>query len=249
VNAMKMRHPTLESPPDTTVIWRYISLEKLHRLLMDKAIYFRRADLFDDPLEGILPGGTVKDIKNELPADIAQILTGVSNANRGYMFVSCWHANANESAAMWELYASKEKGMAIETTIGDLNAAITAKENYRFAKVEYVEHAHHSNSDGDIYKSVFIKSKPFSHEQEVRLVHYSGGPPTGLFSFPIPTDKREGMNLSVDVQALVKKIHLAPKSDSEFEVAVRKLLNEHSLAADIWKSKLYDVVNQFGPYG
>jgi hypothetical protein len=246
---MQFIHPTLVAPPDEVKIWRYISIEKLRLLLTDKALYFRRADLFDDTLEGILPGGTVKAIKDELPAGIAQILTGVHNANRGYMFVSCWHGNSSESAAMWDLYANRQAGIAIETTVGNLRTAITAKETFILSKVEYVEHANHANGDGDVYKSMFIKNKPYSHEQEVRLVHCSGGPPSGLFSFPIPTDPRAGINLSINVQTLINKIHLAPKSDSDFEAAVRNLLSEHSITADINRSKLYDSVNQFGPYG
>ena len=33
-------------------LWRYMSIEKLKSLLKENALYFRRADLFDDPLEG-----------------------------------------------------------------------------------------------------------------------------------------------------------------------------------------------------
>ena len=42
-------------------LWRYMSIEKLESLLKEKALYFRRADLFEDPLEGKHSAATIKN--------------------------------------------------------------------------------------------------------------------------------------------------------------------------------------------
>lgn len=45
----------LEPPDPDAVIWRFMDLWKFERLLNDGALYFRRADLFLDQYEGLLP--------------------------------------------------------------------------------------------------------------------------------------------------------------------------------------------------
>lgn len=36
------------------------------------------------------------------------------------LFVNCWNMNENESDAMWKVYASNDKGIAIQSSLGNL---------------------------------------------------------------------------------------------------------------------------------
>jgi hypothetical protein len=45
-------HPELETPPDDTILWRYLSFVKLVDLLERHRLWFARVDTFEDPLEG-----------------------------------------------------------------------------------------------------------------------------------------------------------------------------------------------------
>jgi len=50
---MIRQSPILSLPENIEApLWRYISIAKLESLLRTGALYFRRADLFEDPLEG-----------------------------------------------------------------------------------------------------------------------------------------------------------------------------------------------------
>src|ERR1017187_2968717 len=52
---------------------------------------------------------------------------GVVNEFNSRALISCWHENEGESVAMWKLYVSGREGVAIKTTVGRLERALTAK--------------------------------------------------------------------------------------------------------------------------
>lgn len=63
---MRIGDPTtmvdqLETIPDDTLLWRYLSFSKLLALLSKKALYFSRADGFQDPFEGALGSTNDRD--------------------------------------------------------------------------------------------------------------------------------------------------------------------------------------------
>jgi len=44
--------PHLITPPDETIIWRYMDFARFMQILETKTLWFARADQFEDPLEG-----------------------------------------------------------------------------------------------------------------------------------------------------------------------------------------------------
>jgi hypothetical protein len=59
-------HPGLTTPPDDTILWRYMAFDRLQQLLGTEQLWFARLDQFDDPLEGTLTDG---EISFDPPAD------------------------------------------------------------------------------------------------------------------------------------------------------------------------------------
>src|SRR5204862_530000 len=44
--------------------------------------------------------------------------------NNHALYVSCWHINDDESAAMWTVYLGGREGVALQTTVGALRAEL-----------------------------------------------------------------------------------------------------------------------------
>src|SRR5437762_2761369 len=78
-------------------IWRYMDFARYAAMLLDQGLHFIRADQLTDPYEGV-----------PLRKDGARHHRGTSSnadteAIKRRTFVSSWHANDFESAAMWQL--------------------------------------------------------------------------------------------------------------------------------------------------
>jgi hypothetical protein len=117
---MREQHPTLDRdvPPDA-VLWRYMAFPKFVSMLKERALYFCRADLLGDPLEGSFtrareverqallqnpPDGRTRD---EL-AEVFRHNQEINMRNSRMIYVNCWHLGDHESMALWQGYGSGE---------------------------------------------------------------------------------------------------------------------------------------------
>jgi hypothetical protein len=138
---MYVADPTLTLPDDDQPVWRYVDFAKFVAILDRSAIYFSRADTFVDTFEAAVPiadrlaareaalailtGGEVAragilaflsrhsdrtaDELDRLPNErIAREMLRLSNRA---LYVSCWHMNDDESAAMWDVYLGGRDGV------------------------------------------------------------------------------------------------------------------------------------------
>src|SRR5450759_1000989 len=106
-------HANLSLPELSTVLWRYLDLPKLVSLLEHQSLWFARLDTLGDPYEGVPPKPLIDDmwrLSDDLPeterlhrTDVASHNTHFFSTTPKLLFVSCWHANPVESAAMWRL--------------------------------------------------------------------------------------------------------------------------------------------------
>jgi hypothetical protein len=126
-------HPSFPAPENRNVrIWRYMGLTKFVWMLQRGAIFFARADKLGDPYEGHYTRSSVlaeeefvKLVHN--PTDgRPPTETEADNLRKQYkahldnvgkvkleMFVSSWHMNEEESAAMWKLYTTLDESIVI----------------------------------------------------------------------------------------------------------------------------------------
>jgi hypothetical protein len=110
-----------------TIVWRYLSFKRFVEILQTHALWFPRPVRFEDQWEGRFPPSYMKrtrqfaDARNipfeEFCLDFRKRL----QRHRYAHFVSCWQANDHESDAMWRLYAPAGTGIAIQSTVGDVN--------------------------------------------------------------------------------------------------------------------------------
>jgi len=124
-------HDQLKEVDDSVVLWKYMSLSKFIALLVDNGLWFNRIDCFEDVFEGRFP-----DFNEKLRPEVygAERLSKeqysiFEKQSRESLFVSCFHANDYESAAMWTLY-SKVEGIAIQTTAKNLKKAFSSEKRH-----------------------------------------------------------------------------------------------------------------------
>lgn len=228
-------HSSIITPPDNTILWRYIDLEKLLALLATRSLHLCRLDHFSDPWEGVWPKPLVDQIRKNWGATEGEGFFRVTTKSRQSFFVSCWHANTHESAALWDQYA-KSSGFAIRTTVGRLKQAISSREFY-LGSVEYLDFEKDNVSELNMLRPAFLKRKSFQHEQEVRLM---------VWDLPVQGEEiawdqcRSSHILPVDLDTLIESVFASPTLDDWLLPHVQELFCRFGLSnIQIRKSDLY----------
>lgn len=177
----------INPPNDEDILWRYTNFEVFVNLLDTEALYFTRADKFEDPYEGFIPQSIMDAYKQSLervtPAEFVEAIMKWYEPSRKYVMCNCWHQNVVESMAMWEKYHMRNSGVAIKTTMEKMKSSLTSEYSIYIGKMEYI----YGNTDDDQYMQnflqnniplakkltyfpYFLKRKEYEHEQEVRLI-------------------------------------------------------------------------------
>jgi hypothetical protein len=118
-------------------------------LLSDEGIFLARADRLEDPWEGALSEGTKRSWTEDLgcftPTVQGTVVNEISKhlwAMRRHTYLSCWHKNEQESAAMWKLYLKSEEGIAVQTTFGRLKSCLEqCSEVIQIGRVQYRDYS------------------------------------------------------------------------------------------------------------
>ena len=162
--------------------WRYLDFTKFLSLLKEKALFFNRADNFEDIHEGIFPRDTARihdgfrDLieRDRLPVEsvpTGQKLRLTAEIMRMYTFVNSWHINEHESSAMWKLYLKNdEEGVAIQSTYKRLRDCFKDCQNDVYiGRVKYGPMSV-VLSNPELNNPELYKGKNFEHEREIRAV-------------------------------------------------------------------------------
>lgn len=262
-----MTKGSIEMPNNSTLLWRYMDFAKFSALLLTKKIFFCRADKFDDPYEVTVP------ISNKIKAEcikkryddfgfndpVAEINLHQDRLQRSFnkdarrwYYVSCWHANDSESAAMWELYGNLAQGIAMQTDFELINKYVNIQDRkIIWGKVKYINF-----SDEPIYASdglnlCFYKRRSFAHESEIRGVIFESPPhPSGEgvseitkhlgLDYAAANDK-SGVYAEIDLSVVVKNIYVSPKSPDWFVEIVKEFSEKMGYKFNIKKSNLYSL--------
>jgi hypothetical protein len=230
-------------------LWRYLSLPKFMSLLEEKALYFTRADRFEDPLEGsylsdqdpmgeyvryIAKGKATRDSEEEFDIKVigGQPIRTLAESLRKFTIVNCWHINEHESDAMWKLYLDSAEGVAIQSSLDRLNRAFGGKPNYNIVirPVVYLDYDKNEPPSTNALEPFFYKRKAYEHEQELRA----------LIPFFHPNGKEvdHGAMIPVDLDQLIELVHVSPKAQSWFAVLIEKLLCRYNLDKPVKHSTL-----------
>jgi len=242
-----MDHHGIELPHNPEMaLWRYMDLSKFVALLQSGALYFARADMLGDDFEGSLPVANAKTYRDLVGEQLGRSGVGdegLANINladvemrrkmREEMFVSCWHGNEYESAAMWRLYAQSGDAVAIKTTFAKLTEVLP--DGVILGNVRYVDYARHTVPVDSLIAPFMIKRTSFAHENEVRAAFWFA------LRELIPesiTFKGAGALCPVDLHKLIEAIHVSPTSPPWFLEIVTGLADQYGLAVKPSQSAL-----------
>ena len=230
-----IKHPSFLQPKNENIkIWRYMDFTKFVSLISSKSLFFCRSDLFEDPFEGSYPKTNLKlrpliykDMDEKIFNTMTKQFTKISKDIKKYTYINCWHANEYESAAMWKLYSNTKESIAIQTDYKTLKDILNEK--IYLGIVKYIDYEQDFLPEGNLFNPFMHKRKSFEHENEVRAI---------IMDLKMGEFK-EGININIDVNKLIKKIYISPTAPSWIINLTKEISKKYNINANIKKSDLY----------
>lgn len=188
-----------------------------------------RSDKFEDQYEGTFSEPTYEEIK-KLSVNNPEFLD-YYKTHREKVVVSSWHINEYESFAMWQIFTQNSEGLAIQSTIGRLQKAVIPEQKYEqyIGEVNYIDYKKEYIPFDDVFFPFLFKRKSFQYEREVRII-------SDISSSNIKIN--EGMKINVDINQLIEKIYIHPKSENWYKNLVIQLMEQLGFDFTIEKSDL-----------
>lgn len=234
---MYTEHPSFKGPENKYVkIWRYMDLPKFLSLLESESLYFARADKLGDPFEGSFTEQNRTELGDDYQAGFFQIYKKF----RTTTLVNCWHLNEHESEAMWKLYSKSNAGIAVQSTYSRLIDAL-AKDNIfnqHIGLIKYIDYNSDTIDLSNAFNSFVCKRKSFEHERELRAIICLDFINPGI-AWP-GTRVNHGLHISVDLNKLIEKIHVAPNCDNWILDLIKSLVKRHNLNFEVIRSSMDD---------
>lgn len=232
-----MQNFEVSAPPPDTVLWRYMDLSKFLSMLEGENIIFSRADNFIDMHEGYWPKATLLELEKLKDENgTAERIANQPMLERARMFVSCWHENPYESAAMWIMYLTSKEGVAIKTTAGALEKQLqNSGLHVEFGKVQYIDYDADYVDHGRVFYPYYHKSYSYQHEREVRAVVWNN--PSPEHPIKVVEDSRV-FPMPVRLSELIHAVVVSPGSAPWFLPLVEKVLKRYGLSVEVAASKV-----------
>ena len=244
-------HPIFREPNDPNIkIWRYMDFTKFVSLLECRSLYFARADLFEDTFEGSLSRATFTwraGLYEGLWLDPKELekLSKAREKLRKQIFLNCWHMNARESAAMWKLYARSNEAVAIQSTYQLLHSCLP--ENTYVGQVQYIDYEEDYLAEDHEFRPYMHKRMSFEHERELRaMIYIPSDDPNRYLSIAVKDREARvgepvgdvGRAVTVNLNALIERVYVAPTSPTWFNDLVLKVMNKYELNKPLINSAL-----------
>lgn len=219
---------TLPENPDT-IVWKYLDLSKFLDLLLSRKLFMSRSDKFEDQYEGTFSEPTYEEIK-KLSVNNPEFLN-YYKSHREKVVISSWHINEYESFAMWQIFTQNSEGLAIQSTIGRLQKAMDVEKDFNqyIGEVNYIDYKKEYIPFDDMFFPFLFKRKSFQYEREVRII-------ADLSEQEIKIN--DGLKIEVDIDQLIEKIYIHPKSENWYKKLVIELVDKLGFDFEIEKSDL-----------
>ena len=227
---MYLHNQNIKLPEDSsTIVWKYLDLSKFLDLLLSQKLFMSRSDKFEDQYEGTFSEPTFEEIR-KLSIDNPNFLN-YYKTHREKVAISSWHINEYESFAMWQIFTQNSEGLAIQSTIGRLENALIPEQVYKqhIGEVNYIDYKKEYIPFDDMFFPFLFKRKSFQYEREVRII-------TDISENNIKIN--EGLKINVDINQLIEKIYIHPKSENWYKNLVIQLVSELGFDFKIEKSDL-----------
>lgn len=250
---MRERHPSIDAGVEYDApMWRYFDLPKFLALLEHRGLWFSRADLLGDPLEGSFtrareaerqrllaepPDGMTREHLHNVFKHNAKVFSSMPRC----VYVNCWHLGDHESMAMWQGYGAGPHGIAVQTTFGLLDEVLppafddVPMGNIFISRVRYVDYTSDTEripEEANTYSPFVCKSLPYRHEHEVRALFANL---MNMYSSEVPS----GHLIAVDLPRLIRRVTVSPIAPTWFAPLVESLCRRYGLEADVRKSNVF----------
>jgi hypothetical protein len=227
---MYCTNPNSTLPEDSnTIVWKYLDLSKFLDLLLSQKLFMSRSDKFEDQYEGTFSEPTFEEIK-KLSENNPEFLD-YYKSKREKVVVSSWHINEYESFAMWQIFTQNSEGLAIQSTVERLQKALKLETNFNqyIGEVNYIDYKKEHIPFDDSFFPFLFKRKSFQYEREVRII-------SDLSEKNITIN--DGIKIDVDINQLIGKIYIHPKSENWYKKLVIELVSKLGFDFEIEKSDL-----------
>jgi hypothetical protein len=227
---MYLNNPNIKLPEDSnTIVWKYLDLSKFLDLLMSQKLFMSRSDKFEDQYEGTFSEPTFEEIK-KLSIDNPEFLN-FYKTHREKVAISSWHINEYESFAMWQIFTQNSEGLAIQSTISRLQKALHPETSFNqyIGEVNYIDYKKEYIPFDDMFFPFLFKRKSFQYEREVRII-------SDVADNTIKIN--DGLKINVDINELIEKIYIHPKSENWYKNLVIQLVKQLGFDFTIEKSDL-----------
>ena len=227
---MYHNNSNIKLPEDLdTVVWKYLDLSKFLDLLLSQKLFMSRSDKFEDQYEGTFSEPTYEEIK-KLAIDNPDFIN-YYKTHREKVAISSWHINEYESFAMWQIFTQNSEGLAIQSTVKRLQDALVPEKNYKqyIGEVNYIDYKKEYIPFDDMFFPFLFKRKSFQYEREIRII-------TDVADNNIKLN--DGLKINVDINQLIEKIYIHPKSENWYKNSVIQLVTQLGFDFKIEKSDL-----------
>lgn len=239
-------HPCFRQPTGGNIkLWRYMDFTKFTSLISSSELFFCRADLLGDPLEGSYSKANIelrpvvyKKMKEGPKPSFDEMFNQMSKLSmwiRQWTYINCWHANDYESAAMWKMYSKSDEAIAIVTTYGQL-VNVLSKDIY-VGSVNYIDYEKDWLPEGNSFYPFMHKRKSFEYENEVRALIQETPIKDGVIATNSANGAR-GEKIKIDTNALINEIYLAPTSTKWYRDLVEEIIKKYDMVKPIINSAL-----------
>ena len=226
---MYKNNPNISIPDPDTIVWKYLDLSKFLDLLMSQKLFMSRSDKFEDQYEGTFSEPTFEEIK-KIAENNPEFLD-VYKTQRKNVIISSWLINEYESFAMWQIFTQNSEGLAIQSTIGRIQESLHLENQFEqhIGEVNYIDYKKEYIPFDDDFFPFLFKRKSFQYEREVRII-------SNLSAHNLNIN--EGVKIDVNINKLIEKIYIHPKSENWYKNLVIQLVKQLGFDFKIGKSDL-----------
>lgn len=251
---------------DDAIICRYMDVARLVSMLDTRMVWFSKAATFrDDPWEGFCKATPFRNAPDDqspkllthehdgekTEMSIPQMYEILSRSSaetceraREHLYVNSW-CLGQESMAMWEIYGSRGRGVAVTSSVAQYRRAAKfaiPNSQYTFGEVRYhddIESAEAIRRDfsaGEIpvgsglWPHVlglgFHKRSGYSYECEWRCALYQDARP------------EPGVHIAFNLDELINAVYIGPRAEQFVIDAVSSIMQKFSLPKSVVRSTL-----------
>ena len=180
---------------------------------------------------------TVSQIRHQ-----RQLLRAHVKGDRARTFVSSWHTQDHESAAMWKLYVKSGDGIAIESSYKRLVDCMATYSEFEVnvGMINYIDYGREAIPRQNLLSPFMYKRKNFEYEKELRALIWTpqygkntGGddPANNFISYT-------GLPVPVDLAILINRVLVAPTAPAWMLDLIKSVTTRYGLNISVQQSDL-----------